>query len=202
MAKKTFIQNFAALLPEFKKRYAETLDMPAYGQAVNDGNGNPIPGYENMHWAGKLTRFASENILEAYDMFRMVQATKEGQKAVAGQTKAEFLELAEEKGVIDPDPLKAAFGNKAPNRGALLRAILRHRVTESTGQKTVSVKMLLYLLAACSDIANKDYSPRANDAFGRIVPALVAKADEFVTFVPVEAMASAKEKAEIEEYNF
>jgi len=182
--KKSFIERYNSLYPTFKERYSHTLELPAYGQAVNAKDGNPIPGYENVRWAGNLTVFAHRAILNAYDMYRIYQARKNNFEFVKGDTGEQYLNRAVEAGIISPDPLIEAFGKRKPNRAALLYAMLKHK-TNRAGNPSITVNVLLYFLGGCSYLANRRFdTPRAQKIFEEQLPGFVSTAHEFVDHVP------------------
>jgi hypothetical protein len=199
MAKKTFIQKFRELVPELKKKYVHTKDEAAFGNPILGADGNVIPGYESVHWAGRLTLFAADNIIEGYDTYRAVLARSKGITPAEGERLEEYLQRAVEAGKIDSDPLVDAFPGRAPNRRALFRAIMKHKELKN-GQKTVTVYMLIYLLGAASDVANGSFTERAVDVYENLMPKLLKNANNFVSYVPEESQRDKKDKAEIEAY--
>jgi hypothetical protein len=64
--------------PAVAKRFAQTLDKQAYGPAVEDAEGNPIPGYEGVMWGGQFAQYLPKNVRDVYQPMALYAAQKAG----------------------------------------------------------------------------------------------------------------------------
>jgi hypothetical protein len=117
-------------------------------------------------------------------MYRIYQARKKKFDFVKGETGEQYLTRAVDENIIPSDPLAEAFGKRKPNRAALLYALLKHK-TNKQGDPSITVRVLLYFLGGCSDLANKRFdTPRAQKIFEEQLPSFLSTAGDFVNYVP------------------
>jgi hypothetical protein len=114
------------------ERFASTLQQPAYGQAVRDAEGKPIPGYESVIWGGDYARYLPSNVMMVYTQLALANAktndfvwtgapdAKDGTKLkaarMAGKVSAAYPDLAQAnfRAALARIPLKRADGKEMP----------------------------------------------------------------------------------------
>jgi hypothetical protein len=136
------------------ERFAATLQQPAYGQAVRDAKGKPIPGYESVLWGGDYARYLPSNIMAVYTPLALSEATANGfvwtgAPDAKDGTRLKAARMAGKVSAAYPDLGQAHF------RAALSRIPLAIKGADGAVRTVqgISVSQLIQLLDGMRDIA-------------------------------------------------